>query len=103
MFEVDTTLLEDDTKLVAFERLFADDTLMAEHADIHDENQTVTVKPTIPVTPPDAPESGLFGFLPKTGDSAIWMLAACGLIGGAAFGLLAALRRKAFGSNSKRE
>ena len=96
-FEVDTTLLEDDTKLVAFERLFADDTLMAEHADIHDENQTVTVKPTIPVTPPDAPESKLLGFLPKTGDSTAWMLLACCLIGSATFGLLAFLQRKASG------
>ena len=97
-FEVDTTLLKEGTRLVAFERLFADDTLMAEHADIHDENQTVTVKPTAPVTPSDEPEPRLFGFLPKTGDSAMWMLLACGLIGGTAFGLLAFLRRKAFGS-----
>ena len=97
-FEVDTTLLEDDTKLVAFERLFTDGTLMVEHADIHDENQTVTVKPTIPVTPPDAPESKLFGFLPKTGDSTAWMLLACCLIGSATFGLLAFLQRKAFGA-----
>ena len=97
-FEVDTALLEDDTKLVVFERLFADDTLMAEHADIHDENQTVTVKPTIPVTPPDAPESKLLGFLPKTGDSTAWMLLACCLIGSATFGLLAFLQRKASGA-----
>lgn len=98
-FEVDTTLLREDTRLVAFERLFADDTLMAEHADIHDENQTVTIKPTTPSATPDEPESGLFGFLPKTGDSAMWMLLACGLIGSTAFGLLAFLRRKAFGSS----
>lgn len=97
-FEVDTTLLKEDTKLVAFERLFANDTLMAKHADIHDENQTVTVKPTAPTTPLDAPESRLFGFLPKTSDSAMRMLLACCLIGSAAFGLLAFLRRKAFGS-----
>ena len=97
-FEVDTGLLKDDTKLVAFERLFANDTLMAEHADIHDENQTVIVRPTAPVTSPDEPKPGLFGFLPKTGDSAIWMLVTCGFIGSVAFGLLALLRRKAFGS-----
>ena len=102
-FEVDTTLLKNDTKLVAFERLFANDTLMTEHADIHDENQTVTVKPTTPTTPPDAPESTLFGFLPKMGDSAMWMLLACCLIGSMAFGLLAFLRRKAFGTMRKSE
>ncbi len=97
-FDVDATLLEEDTRLVAFERLFANGTLMAEHADIQDESQTVTVKPTTPVTPPDEPEPKLFGLLPRTGDSTMWVLLACGLIGGAAFGLLALLRRKAFGS-----
>lgn len=103
-FRVDATLLEEDTKLVAFERLFANDALMAEHADIHDENQTVYVEPTRPVTPPDeatppdTPAPGPFGASSKTGDAGMWMLACCGLIGIAAFGLLAFLRRKAFGS-----
>ena len=108
-FEIDATLLGDDTKLVVFEKLFANDALMAEHADLHDEDQTVRVKPSRPETPPEeaSPPNELpltpFGPSLKTGDSTIWMLAACGLIGAAAFGLLAALRRKAFGPNSKRE
>lgn len=103
-FEIDATLLGDGTKLVVFEKLFANDVLMAEHADLHDEDQTVHVKPSKPETPPEeaSPPDELtlapFGPSLKTGDSTIWMLAACGLIGGAAFGLLAALRRKAFGS-----
>lgn len=103
-FEIDATLLGDDTKLVVFEKLFANDALMAEHADLHDENQTVRAKPSKPDTPPEeaSPPNesapGPFGPSLKTGDATIWMLAACGLIGTAAFGLLAMLRRKAFGS-----
>ena len=103
-FEIDATLLGDGTKLVVFEKLFANDVLMAEHADLYDEDQTVHVKPSKPETPPEeaSPPDELtltpFGPSLKTGDSTIWMLAACGLIGGGAFGLLAALRRKAFGS-----
>lgn len=100
-FEVDTSLLAEGTRIVAFESLYDDHVLVADHADIQDEQQTVTVgadEPPVmpPATPtPDVPASGL---LSRTGDKAFWMFLACALVGSTAFATLALLRRKAFGT-----
>lgn len=42
-FKVDTTTLNDGDNLVAFEYLYCDSTLISEHADIDDTEQTVTI------------------------------------------------------------
>lgn len=43
-FTFDSRFIKADTQLVVFERLLSDGTELAVHADLHDEDQTVTVK-----------------------------------------------------------
>ena len=42
-FSVDTSKMTDGTKIVAFEQVFAGETLVGSHEDLNDEGQTVTV------------------------------------------------------------
>ncbi len=52
-FTFDAGGLTTGTKLVVFERLYRDDVEITAHADIDDEDQTVTVTP-----PPEVPQTG---------------------------------------------
>ena len=67
-FTVDTTKLAGRT-LVAFEKLYQGDELVAEHADLTDEGQSVRVEtPEVPKTP-DTPEEPVTPTsVPRTGD-----------------------------------
>lgn len=60
-FTFDSTSLADNSHLVAFEYLFCDATLLSEHTDINDEEQTITMGPS-PTT--KETERALYG---KTG------------------------------------
>ena len=75
-FTFDTTGLAVGTQLVAFEKVLQDGIEVATHADLDDENQTVTVKnPNPPVTPPDTPQNGSPGSkMAKTGDGSFGLL-----------------------------
>ncbi len=54
-FTLDTSVLTDGSHLVAFEYIYDADDLLKEHADINDEDQTVTVeKPTLSTSAIDA-------------------------------------------------
>lgn len=107
-FELDTSLLDKKAHVVVFERLFHERTLVAEHCDIADEDQTVYMPEGRPrvlseLLPDDETPLAAFGSVAKMGDTAIRTLIACFAIGMCAFGLLAILRRKAFGSHHLRE
>ena len=71
VFVFDSTELEGKT-LVVFEWLYYEDTLIAEHTDINDEAQTVTIdsKDSVPTLTPGSPQTGHDG-LPT------WLLIVC--------------------------
>ena len=102
-FTFDTSAIADGTELVAFETLFHNGEVIAVHADITDEGQTVTVEnptpeePETPDTPdqpepeqptpePDKPQGSTYG---KTGVSttpiAVGVILLIAAAGGAAF------------------
>lgn len=106
-FELDAGLVDDSARIVAFEKLYHNRTLIASHADLQDEGQTVYMPDAAQPVPeeelPDDPNPlAAFGSVAKTGDVMACTLAACAFIGIVAFAMLAALRRKAFGSHGKR-
>ena len=75
-FTFDASKLSDGAELVAFEELYKDNVLVAEHKDIDDEGQTVTIG-----EPPATPEDGDYA---KTGENLIgWIILAIALVGGA--------------------
>lgn len=75
-FKFDASKLSDGAELVAFEELYKDNVLVAEHKDIDDEGQTVTIG-----EPPATPEDGDYA---KTGENLIgWIILALALIAGA--------------------
>lgn len=75
-FKFDASKLSDGAELVAFEELYKDNVLVAEHKDIDDEGQTVTIG-----EPPATPEDGDYA---KTGEILIgWIILALALIAGA--------------------
>jgi len=72
VFTFDSTTLEGKT-LVVFEYLYYEDTLIAEHTDIDDEAQTVTIEEREPTpTPTPTPTPGS----PQTGQDGVpyWLL-----------------------------
>ena len=76
-FTFDASKLADGAELVVFEELYKDDVIVAEHKDIDDESQTVTIGE------PPAPTDG--GSFDKTGQNlAFWIALALILLGGAA-------------------
>lgn len=75
-FTFDASKLADGAELVAFEELYKDGVLVAEHKDIDDEGQTVTIG-----EPPATPEDGDYA---KTGENLIgWIILALALAAGA--------------------
>lgn len=75
-FKFDASKLADGAELVAFEELYKDNVLVAEHKDIDDEGQTVTIG-----EPPATPEDGDYA---KTGENLIgWIIIALALVAGA--------------------
>lgn len=75
-FKFDASKLSDGAELVAFEELYKDGVLVAEHKDIDDEGQTVTIG-----EPPATPEDGDYA---KTGSNTLgWILFALSLVAGA--------------------
>lgn len=75
-FAFDASKLADGAELVAFEELYKDGVLVAEHKDIDDEDQTVTIG-----EPPATPEDGDYA---KTGENLIgWIILALALVVGA--------------------
>ena len=50
-------LITKDIELVVFESLCRNDTLITEHANINDTDQTVIIRPVL-VPPPDVPKTG---------------------------------------------
>lgn len=75
-FKFDASKLADGAELVAFEELYKDNVLVAEHKDIDDEGQTVTIG-----EPPATPEDGDYA---KTGENLIgWIILALALVAGA--------------------
>ena len=75
-FKFDASKLADGAELVAFEELYKDGVLVAEHKDIDDEDQTVTIG-----EPPATPEDGDYA---KTGENLIgWIILALTLVVGA--------------------
>lgn len=75
-FKFDASKLTDGAELVAFEELYKDNVLVAEHKDIDDESQTVTIG-----EPPATPEDGDYA---KTGENLIgWIILALALVAGA--------------------
>ena len=76
-FTFDASKLSDGAELVVFEELYKDDVLVAEHKDIDDEAQTVTIG-----NPPANPDGGIFDktgadLLPWTVLAALLIAAAC--------------------------
>ena len=53
LFSIDAKLIKKDTDIVVFESLYSDSKELTVHADIDDEDQTVTV-----TLPPDVPQTG---------------------------------------------
>lgn len=107
-FQLDATLLDKKAHVVVFEKLYHERTLIAQHCDIHDEDQTVHMPEGAPallgeIIPDDPNPLAGFGSVAKMGDRAIYALMACAIIGSCAFGLLVILRRKAFGARRQRE
>lgn len=75
-FKFDASKLADGAELAAFEELYKDNVLVAEHKDIDDEGQTVTIG-----EPPATPEDGDYA---KTGENLIgWIILALALVAGA--------------------
>lgn len=75
-FKFDASKLADGAELVAFEELYKDNVLVAEHKDIDDEGQTVTIG-----EPPANPDDGDYA---KTGENLIgWIILALALVAGA--------------------
>lgn len=82
-FEFDASQLA-GVDAVAFEELWLDTTLVAEHKDVDDESQTVKITET--------PKGG---FYDKTGGSMAWAFALAGAMGAAGVGLMAMAARRA--------
>ncbi len=82
-FEFDASQLA-GVDAVAFEELWLDSSLVAEHKDVGDEGQTVKVTET--------PKGG---FYDKTGGSMAWAFALAAAIGAAGLGLMAMAARRA--------
>lgn len=68
-------------QLVAFESLYSEDVLLAVHADIEDEAQTVTFGQPPTSNPPAEPREPSAPGVPKTGDVSLPVIACC-ILGG---------------------
>lgn len=111
-FDVDTSILWDNVRIVAFEELLCEQTPVATHQDLRDEDQAVRV---VSIPAPSPPEEELpelltplatplsIGKMVNTGDAGARLLLACSAIGLAAFAALCYLRRKAFGDVRSRK
>lgn len=102
-FNIDTTTFAHDTSLVAYEKLYCEQTLVAQHEDLQDEDQTIIIKTGVPAPSPVTPADQhltktSFGSQVYTGDAAALLIIASALIGLTSLGILSVLRRKAFGS-----
>lgn len=86
-FKFDASKLADGAELVAFEELYKDNVLVAEHKDIDDEGQTVTIG-----EPPATPEDGDYA---KTGENLLpWIVLAIVLLVGAASAFAYGVRKR---------
>lgn len=86
-FAFDASKLADGAELVAFEELYKDNVLVAEHKDIDDEGQTVTIG-----EPPVNPDDGDYA---KTGEDLLpWIVLAIVLLVGAASAFAYGVRKR---------
>lgn len=86
-FAFDASKLADGAELVAFEELYKDNVLVAEHKDIDDEGQTVTIG-----EPPVNPDDGDYA---KTGENLLpWIVLAIVLLVGAASAFAYGVRKR---------
>ena len=86
-FKFDASKLADGAELVAFEELYKDNVLVAEHKDIDDEGQTVTIG-----EPPANPDDGDYA---KTGEDLLpWIVLAIVLLVGAASAFAYGVRKR---------
>lgn len=86
-FKFDASKLADGAELVAFEELYKDNVLVAEHKDIDDEGQSVKIG-----EPPATPEDGDYA---KTGENLLpWIVLAIVLLVGAASAFAYGVRKR---------
>lgn len=70
-FTFDGSAITKDTEIVVFETLYRDKTEIAVHADIEDENQTVTIHPQSEPEKPQTGDNSNFGFYIGLGSVAV--------------------------------
>lgn len=70
-FTFDSSLITKDTEIIVFETLYRDETKIAVHADIKDDNQTVTIHPQPEPEKPQTGDNSNFGFYIGLGSVAV--------------------------------